>query len=890
MTDTSFLHIPDAMTAPSVAAWPPTDGLALDNGYEPDPFQKHAILGIHAGDHVFVCAKTGSGKTFVGEYMIARALAAGRRVFYTTPIKSLSNQKYHDLKRLFPAATVGILTGDIKMQPDAQIVVMTAEILRNLFYKRGTATEGVGLTATVSLEGVAGIVMDEVHYIQDPDRGHVWEESMILCPRRVMVGGTDSEEPLQLVLLSATMPSAASLAGWLGHLHQRRVWLISTTYRVVPLEHGILRHAPTATEPDRMEVSVFLDSSNRWNGEAYSGWLRQRAAIADAADEHKRRVEAARGAAHGGAGAGGYWSRDTHDKSHDAASAALRAGKARVESPLARLRRTVAWLRDNDNLPALFFMFSRRECERLAAQMEGSFLDSSESAAVTHIVDFHLSRHRSTLETSPQYHQIRDLLQRGIAFHHSGLMPLLKEIVEIVYTRGLVRLLFATETFAVGLNMPTKTVVFLELKKFSACGSDNGGEQRLLRPDEYIQMAGRAGRRGKDVRGLVLYEPLREPVASSELRGMAVGDLPTLESRMRFHYEFILRRSVGSVTAESPVTKIVDESYWAQQQRESRVQLGTALAEKEVALAAITFNEEETAAFAERDRLSHVMMSAKGKTWKRTMDALNAWRDSHKGGKWVSVHKRFEDRKTLRMERANLAEQIERWDAAPLLNLAPQERCLRTWGFLNDFGQATELGVAASEVAEGHCILMPVLALSEKTKDLTAPEIACILAGFLREGAGGPKDREPTLADAGLRTEVLDVLYWLDDRTQMMMTVEEEAGVRSPGDFWRLSAPWVVIVARWLGLGCEAPKGLTEIAAEFGLFEGNVQRGLLRVANILEEWAVVCELRRDLAGLEKIRAFRCGQETATLVTHPEKMGGFRFLRDDIVVDSLYLRL
>jgi superfamily II RNA helicase len=273
------------------AVWPPAEGLALNNGYEPDPFQKHAILGIHAGEHVFVTAKTGSGKTFVGEYMIARALAAGRRVFYTTPIKSLSNQKYHDLKRLFPTATVGILTGDIKMQPDAQIVVMTAEILRNLFYKRGTATEGVGLTAAVSLEGVAGIVMDEVHYIQDPDRGHVWEESMILCPRFAQIEGAESTTPLQLVLLSATMPSAASLAGWLGNLHQRRVWLLSTAHRVVPLEHGVLRQAPTAADPDRMEVSVFLDATNRWMPDGYTGWLREREAMEDAADEHEEQCK-----------------------------------------------------------------------------------------------------------------------------------------------------------------------------------------------------------------------------------------------------------------------------------------------------------------------------------------------------------------------------------------------------------------------------------------------------------------------------------------------------------------------------------------------------------------------------------------------------------------------
>jgi superfamily II RNA helicase len=894
---TEFLHTPDAMTAP--AAWPPAEGLALDNGYEPDPFQKHAILGIHAGDHVFVTAKTGSGKTFVGEFLIARALAKGQRVFYTTPIKSLSNQKYHDLKKLFPTATVGILTGDIKVCPDAQIVVMTAEILRNLFYKRGTATESVGLTATVSLEGVAGIIMDETHYIQDPDRGHVWEETMILCPRFAQISGAETTVPLQLVLLSATMPSAASLAGWLGNLHQRRVWLLNTTYRVVPLEHAVLR-ATSSDGPASLEVSVFLNAVNQWSPDAYTGWLRDREATADAADEHKRRVTAAKGsggAAKGGAGAG-YWSRAEHDKDHDAKSAALRAAKVRVLSPIARLRRTIAWLQETNNLPALFFMFSRKECERLADQMEGSFLDSSETAAVTHIVDFHLSRHRTALEKSPQFHQIRDLLKRGVAFHHSGLMPLLKEIVEIVYTRGLVRLLFATETFAVGLNMPTKTVVFLDLSKFSDGGVSSSGaggnttshaygmrgsEKRLLRPDEYIQMAGRAGRRGKDTRGLVLYEPLREPVTALELRSIVSGSLPALESRMRFHYEFILRRSLMPGASRS----IVDESYWALQQREARVELGKSLAEKEATLATIAFNDEEATAFTELDSLTTAVESAKGNSWKRATAALKAWKDEYSKPKWAGATRRFEQRRVLRAEVATLSKQIADWDAAPLLNVGSQEQCLREWGFLAPVSTGGKLvipsetregflpaaaeepvpllGQMASEVAEGHCILMPLLAMSDKTKDLTAEEIACLLAGFLSEG-GGPKDREPTLADTGLRREALDILYWVDDRTNALMDTEERAGVSSPADFWRLSALWVAVTARWI-----SGSGLTDIAAEFGLFEGNVQRGLLRVANILEEWTTVCELRRDLAGLEKIRAFR-------------------FLRDEIVTDSLYLRL
>ena len=454
MTD-QLLYVPDAMTTPS--RWPPIDKIAIETKYELDPFQKHAVLGIHAGDHVFVTAKTGSGKTFVGEYLIAHMLAQGKRVFYTTPIKSLSNQKFHDLKKLFPQATVGILTGDIKMRPDAQIVVMTAEILRNLFYKRGTATESVGLSSAVSLDSVGGIVMDEAHYIQDPDRGHVWEESLILAPR-----------DLQLVLLSATMPSANSLAGWLAKISDRRTCLLSTTYRVVPLVHGVLSQSLDGD----WQVKPVLDTQGRWINDAYSGWLRGRKAVVDAAVAHKKAVDARR--------LGGY-------------ATAPPSGKVRVEDPVARLLRTVGWLEETKQMPALFFVFSRKDCERYAALMTGTFLDTSDTAAARHIIDFHLSRHQTTLEKSGQYHRIRDFLLRGIAFHHSGLQPLLKEIVEILFTRGYVKILFATETFSVGLNMPTKTVVFLELEKWCDGGQKTCPPARRIHPDGGAGGAARPG-------------------------------------------------------------------------------------------------------------------------------------------------------------------------------------------------------------------------------------------------------------------------------------------------------------------------------------------------------------------------------------------------------------
>jgi superfamily II RNA helicase len=840
MSDT-LLQIPDAMTAP--VAWPPAEPLALPTKYELDPFQKHAVLGIHAGDHVFVCAKTGSGKTFVGEYLCARAIAAGKRVFYTTPIKSLSNQKYHDLKKMFPEATVGILTGDIKMCPDAQIVVMTAEILRNLFYKRGTATEGVGLTAAVSLEGVVGVVMDEVHYIQDPDRGHVWEESLILCPR-----------DLQLVLLSATLPSAANLAGWLARLHGRRTWLLETTYRVVPLVHGILGRC--GSDSNGWSVRPLLDTRGGWVGDTYTGWLREQKAVADAAADHRQRVKDQMRGGSGGQG-GQYWSRERHDAQREAVSTALRASKVRVESPTARLQRTVAWLETHGQLPALFFVFSRRECERLSACLTASYLDSSDSASATHIFDFHLSRHRATLEKSPQYHTVRDLAARGIAFHHSGLQPLLKEIVEHLFARGFIKVLFATETFAVGLNMPTKTVVFLELEKWS-----DGGQRRLLRPDEYIQMAGRAGRRGLDKQGLVLYEPLREPVSSLELKGLLTGALPALQSRMRFGYDFILRwRLTGGSLP------LVENSYWAAQQGAVRAGM-----ERELAAVAArsvgarsALSDAVVELFRTRVALEREVAESVNAKRRKAQQALMRWEmeaaSAIPKGQQPFLEKKWAEWLEAERDVAGVSAAL----ATPMLSLAAEEDYLTRWGFLGADGSLTELGVCATEVNEGHGLLMPWLAASGHMDSVGAEEIPCVLAAFLREGSGRDEEEAPAWSENGLSVEAVGSLEALRAQTRVW-TATTNAGPQVREDYWSLSRLWVSVAARWM-----AGEGITQIAAATGLFEGNVQRGLLRIANLLEEWGAVATVRRDLATLERLASIT-------------------FLRGEVVVDSIYLRL
>ena len=246
----SFLNIVDPNA--ECVNFPNKEDLAHSFPFPLDPFQAHAIKAIHNEENVLVTAKTGSGKTLVGEYQIYHSLKKGKRVFYTTPIKSLSNQKFYDLKKMFGEKSVGILTGDIKFNPNADIVIMTTEILRNLLYKKGSATETFGLSASLSLENLDAVIFDEVHYINNKERGGVWEECLIMLPREI-----------NLVLLSATIDSADLFASWLGELKQKPIHLISTTYRIVPLEHYLLKNDELLTVMDAKET-FYPDTYMKW--------------------------------------------------------------------------------------------------------------------------------------------------------------------------------------------------------------------------------------------------------------------------------------------------------------------------------------------------------------------------------------------------------------------------------------------------------------------------------------------------------------------------------------------------------------------------------------------------------------------------------------------------
>jgi superfamily II RNA helicase len=405
---------------------PPSSRLDLQTlfPFELDEFQRQAIAALDADKSVVVCAPTGSGKTLIGEYAIHRALAANRRVLYTTPLKALSNQKLRDFRDQFGADKVGLLTGDVSVNRDAPILVMTTEIFRNMLY--GTPIGEVG----TSLTGVEAVVLDECHYMNDRQRGTVWEESIIYCPTEI-----------QLVALSATVANSDQLTDWIGQVHGPTD-LIYSDFRPVPLHFSFCN--PKGLFP------LLDDDQQKINP----------------------RLKPKRGQ---------YRPKGANQR-----------GAPRPEAP--NIAFVLSKLREKDMLPAIYFIFSRKGCDQSVANLGAlSLVNDAEAARLKGTIDEFLAKNPDAGRTG----QVEPLY-RGIAAHHAGILPAWKGLVEELFQQGLIKVVFATETLAAGINMPARTTVISSLSKRTDLG------HRLLNPSEFLQMAGRAGRRGMDKEGYVV--------------------------------------------------------------------------------------------------------------------------------------------------------------------------------------------------------------------------------------------------------------------------------------------------------------------------------------------------------------------------------------------------
>uniref|UniRef100_A0A671X4U6 SKI2 subunit of superkiller complex n=1 Tax=Sparus aurata TaxID=8175 RepID=A0A671X4U6_SPAAU len=500
--------IPVNITAPCDDFYKRVPNPAFKWPFELDVFQKQAVLRLEAHDSVFVAAHTSAGKTVVAEYAIALSQKHMTRTIYTSPIKALSNQKFRDFKNTF--GDVGLLTGDVQISPESSCLIMTTEILRSMLYN--------GSEVIRDLEWV---IFDEVHYINDAERGVVWEEVLIMLPDHVSI-----------ILLSATVPNALEFSEWIGRIKKRHIYVISTMKRPVPLEHYLYTGNSTKTQK---EMFLLVDAVGNFLTKGYY-------AAVDAKKERTSKHAQSFG---------------TKSTSHNTSASQDRAVWLTLLHFLSQRQQT----------PVVAFTFSRTRCDENARSLESMDLTTSiEKAEIHSFFQKSLSRLRGGDRQLPQILVMRDLLKRGIAVHHSGILPILKEVTEMLFSRGLVKVLFATETFAMGVNMPARTVVFDSIRKHDGTGFRN------LLPGEYIQMAGRAGRRGLDATGTVIILCKAGVHEMADLHVMMLGKPTLLQSQFRLTYTMILNLlRVEALRVTDMMRRSFSENHRDTQTHEKRI-------------------------------------------------------------------------------------------------------------------------------------------------------------------------------------------------------------------------------------------------------------------------------------------------------------------------------
>ncbi|KAK7050397.1 rRNA-processing arch domain-containing protein [Favolaschia claudopus] len=442
--------------------------------FELDPFQRVSIYAIQRNESVLVSAHTSAGKTVVAEYAIAQCLNNKQRVIYTSPIKALSNQKYRDMLAEF--GDVGLMTGDVTINPSASCLVMTTEILRSMLY-RGSEV----------MREVAWVIFDEIHYMRDKERGVVWEETIILLPHTV-----------RYVFLSATIPNAMQFAEWISKSHEQPCHVVYTDFRPTPLQNYMF---PCGGEG----IYLVVNEKGEFREDNFSKAMAklQEGQGEDPADSRSGKGKKGKS----------------------------KKGGTKGPSDISRLIKMIMLKNYN---PVIVFAFAKRECEALALTLSKfEFNSTEEQELVGNIFTNAIENLAAADRELPQISNLLPLLRRGIGIHHGGLLPILKEVIEILFQEGLIKVLFATETFSIGLNMPAKTVVFTTTRKF------DGREFRNLTSGEYIQMSGRAGRRGLDDRGVVIMM-CDEKLEPSAAINMVKGEADRLDSAFHLGYNMVL--------------------------------------------------------------------------------------------------------------------------------------------------------------------------------------------------------------------------------------------------------------------------------------------------------------------------------------------------------------
>lgn len=784
-------------------------------------FQKFAIESIVEGHHILVTAHTGSGKTLPAEFAIEHFITKGKKVIYTSPIKALSNQKFYEFSQKFPHISFGILTGDIKTNPEADVLIMTTEILMNTLYaKKSHNTNALMFNMDFENE-LACVIFDEIHYINDPERGRVWEETIIMLPLHI-----------QMVMLSATLDSPEKFALWCENrgskcndlkcenLTNKMVYLTTTYERVVPLTHysfitctqglfKVLKNKELEMEimKNTNNLHVLQDAKGKFNELNYQ-------------KIHKTLTI-------------------FHDKNHN-------VKRQHVLNSVAN------HMVINAMLPAICFVLSRKALEQCAKEITTVLLE--DDSKVPYIVRNEceqiirkLPNYHEYLEL-PEYNQLVSLLEKGIAIHHAGVMPILREMVELLFAKGYIKLLFATETFAVGINMPTKTVLFTDMNKF------DGSNLRPLMSHEYTQMAGRAGRRGIDTVGHVIHlSNLFKNMDQLTLKTMMKGKPQTLVSKFKISYNLLLNLiDIGETDYSKYVKRSMVqgniENCMTQYQNDInalQTNINNIECSMKNCLTPISIIEE----FIE---LTEKRLSAVNKKRKEIDKALANINDNYKH---VNDELEFvKDYKQKQYELIGLTNKLTKCEQALDTNTDTIIRLLMDNEFisLNESKYVlTRKGKIATNLREIHCLVFASLIESGSFNQFTASELVGILSCFTNVSVSEdkkalmPVSRNPNIKSY---VEKIHSMY----NTQLQIELDKNIDT---GFDYSMHFDLIDYVVKWCECASdvECKALLQEIALEKDIFLGEFIKAILKINNITAEMEKVAEMIGDIEFLSVLK-------------------------------------
>ena len=789
--------------------------------YELHDFQKWCVEGVVTGNHVLIMAPTGTGKTFGGEFAIQHFHSKGKKTIYTSPIKALSNEKFYNFTQKYPDISVGLITGDIKTNPDADILIMTTEILLNKLYqiKSSSPATTSSVSFDMDIENELGcVVFDEVHFISDEHRGHVWEQCIMLLPPHI-----------QMIGLSATLDEPEKFAFWLetkGDISkpvEKEVYLTRKQVRAVPLIHysfitvpnSINKHIKdkaTQEEIKRFTNKPFViqDEKNVFNDINYQNMHRMLKLF------------------------------EKHD---------VRVKRQHV------LNKVAEYLVEKEMLPALCYVFSRKQLEICAEEMTANLLEFD--SKVPYTIDREceqiirkLPNYQEYLHL-PEYVNTIKLLRKGVGIHHAGLMPILREMTELLFARGFIKILFCTETMSVGINLPVKTTIFTDVNKF------NGEINRMLYSHEYTQAAGRAGRLGLDKIGHVIHlNNLFKNVDSVSYKQMMNGKPQTLTSKFKISYNLLLNlldigdKNLVQFASKSMITGDLDSQMGELHTKMNKLQ--TELYNINNYVENLRTPLEIIQELIDLRKNVHTFVNKKRKEIERRISQIT---DNYKFinqdvNSYLKIYEKEKEINSLKDNYDTLNSYFQS-GVSSVLELLNEEGFIDGNKSDHNTLNLTLDGKIASQIREIHCLVFTKLYNSKKLDELSSKQLVALFSCFTNIRVTDEfKDNIPKSDDNKVNEIVNEVEHLYAEYYNKELTRNIKTGFD-----YEIHYDLLNFVEKWCD--CENVEDckfiLQELGRNKGIFLGEFVKALLKINNISAELEKIAEMTGNIAFLSKLK-------------------------------------